>query len=190
MVTRLTSDPHYWHSRVIEYCKRPFATAEEMNEAMITRWNAVVGHQDVTYILGDFCFAGPVKAEAIMERLNGGKILIAGNHDWKVPTNRWLKMSGVVQVLPKGELKVGKHTVLLNHFPYPYAGTSRYDDRYPEHRPQDRGSWLLHGHVHGAWKKRGRCINVGCDVWNFRPVELHEIEALMLGGENEIPKGP
>lgn len=31
----LIGDPHFWHRNIIRYCDRPFATVEEMNEALI-----------------------------------------------------------------------------------------------------------------------------------------------------------
>lgn len=65
----LTSDTHFGHDKIIEYCKRPFATSEEMNEAMITRWNAVVKSGDDVYHLGDFG-CGP-KASKIRRLLKG-----------------------------------------------------------------------------------------------------------------------
>lgn len=56
----LTSDTHLFHHRVIEYCHRPFACVEEMNEEMITRWNPVVHKDDIVFHLGDFCFGKPI----------------------------------------------------------------------------------------------------------------------------------
>jgi calcineurin-like phosphoesterase family protein len=62
---------------------------------------------------------------------------------------------------------------------YPYQGDSHSDDRFTSMRPVDNGDWLLHGHVHDEWKINGRMINVGVDVWDFTPVSLDEIEALV-----------
>ena len=38
-----TSDTHFYHANIINFCKRPFANVETMNEALIENWNAVVG---------------------------------------------------------------------------------------------------------------------------------------------------
>lgn len=76
-----TSDHHFGHLNILTYQpdERPFSSVEEMNEAMILRWNEVVKPQDTVYHVGDFCFG---RANiAIAGRLNGRKNLIMGNHD-------------------------------------------------------------------------------------------------------------
>ena len=61
---------------------RGFESGETMNEYMIAQWNSRVRKRDEVVILGDFCISkkGEV-ANAILERLNGKKYLIIGNHD-------------------------------------------------------------------------------------------------------------
>ena len=48
-----TADTHFGHCNVIRFCDRPFASAEEMDEAMIQNWNDRVTGNDTVYILGD-----------------------------------------------------------------------------------------------------------------------------------------
>lgn len=48
-----TSDLHLNHSKIIEYCNRPFSNIEEMNEMLINNWNSVVKPKDIVFCLGD-----------------------------------------------------------------------------------------------------------------------------------------
>jgi calcineurin-like phosphoesterase family protein len=58
---------------------RPFDSVEEMDETMVANWNAVVGPRDTVYHLGDVVI--PRASLKILDRLNGRKILVRGNHD-------------------------------------------------------------------------------------------------------------
>lgn len=84
--TFLISDPHFGHQGVCEFISctgvgklRPWETAEEMDAEMEKRWNDRVKPKDKIYILGDVAIAK--KGLDILERLNGDKVLIKGNHD-------------------------------------------------------------------------------------------------------------
>ena len=62
---------------------------------------------------------------------------------------------------------------------FPYRGDSQPRDRYVDHRPIDKGDWLLHGHVHDRWGQHGRMINVGVDATDFRPIDSETIEGII-----------
>lgn len=78
----LIADTHFFHKKILEFEReaRPFSNTEEMNEAIVDRWNSVVGKRDTVWHLGDVCF-GHVENLNIMARLRGTKNLILGNHD-------------------------------------------------------------------------------------------------------------
>lgn len=161
-----TSDTHFGHKNVIEYCKRPFATVEEMDEELIRRWNAVVGENDQVFHLGDFAFCGKMRAREIMNHLTGTKFLVRGNHDhWTNAKYLDLGFSSVYQFT-----ELAWNGWKLSHFPY---RGQEADDRKFEQQLEDTGGWLLCGHVHTAWKQKGRMINIGVDQWNFTPVNEH-----------------
>jgi|SRR5882724_4067609 len=89
--TWFTSDSHFSHQNILQFEAeaRPFATIEEMNEALVGCWNSVVKPQDKVYHLGDFCFGGKQNI-AIADRLNGNKRLVMGNHD-QYPVTEYAK---------------------------------------------------------------------------------------------------
>lgn len=80
------SDHHLGHEKTCTVFKRadgsplrPFANADEMNEAIIARHNAVVGARDKVYFLGDVVINR--RYLSLVARMNGDKVLIRGNHD-------------------------------------------------------------------------------------------------------------
>ena len=60
-----------------------------MNEYIIQRWNSVVKNDDTVYHLGDVGFGSVETVKSLVGMLNGTKILIRGNHDFKIGTNTW-----------------------------------------------------------------------------------------------------
>ena len=75
------ADWHYDHANCIAFDNRPFKSVNEMNEALIERWNNVVSDDDVVYILGDMFWCNWRDALPVLDQLHGRKILIKGNHD-------------------------------------------------------------------------------------------------------------
>lgn len=189
MITWFTSDLHIGHANIIKYCDRPFADVEEMNEALVDRWNEVVGSDDTVWVLGDVAMGPIVESLALTARLNGTKILVTGNHDrcWhghgrsaEVWVERYLA-AGFSEIRQGTQaIELAGRAVLLDHFPY--VGDSHDEDRFNAHRPHDDGEWLLHGHVHERWDQSDRMINVGVDVRNFRPMPETEVIALIAAG--------
>jgi calcineurin-like phosphoesterase family protein len=82
----LVSDTHFGHKGVCHFTRndgvtklRPFDTPEEMDEFMVKAWNERVRPTDKVYHLGDVVINR--RALPILDRLNGDKVLIRGNHD-------------------------------------------------------------------------------------------------------------
>lgn len=78
--TFFTSDTHFGHENIIKFCKRPYQSVEEMNEALIENWNKVIGKNDTVFHLGDFALGGSTVWNNTLDRLNGKIYLIFGNH--------------------------------------------------------------------------------------------------------------
>lgn len=83
--TFVISDTHFSHRLMAHGTHpdgskiRPFNSVEEHDDALVERWNAVVKPKDRVYHLGDVAInrRGLVQ----LQRLNGRKCLIKGNHD-------------------------------------------------------------------------------------------------------------
>lgn len=190
MARYFTADLHLGHRNIIDYCGRPFRSVDEMNVVLIERWNETVSRHDDVIVLGDFALGKLTETLPLVSRLNGRKVLLAGNHDrcWsghrkgvKASTARYLD-AGFAEIWQDTvEVEVGGRRVTACHFPY--RGDSHDHDRYVAHRPVDKGAWLIHGHVHERWRVRERMINVGVDVWGYRPVPEQTIVDLMANAD-------
>jgi calcineurin-like phosphoesterase family protein len=80
----IVSDTHFGHPNIVKFTVngtkiRPFDNFEQHDEALMDNWNRVVGPHDKVYHLGDVSISR--KSLAILDKLNGDKILIRGNHD-------------------------------------------------------------------------------------------------------------
>lgn len=180
------SDEHLGHDNILRLCNRPFKSKEEMHEVIIERHNERVSPSDRVFFLGDVTHrAQASRIRPLLHRMNGSKILIRGNHDKEKST----PLDCFEQVVHRMEYELPTgHKVLLCHYPYKgtpeeidHAAANGYQIRYLEQRPDEKGQWLLHGHVHGMWKTRRRMINVGVDVWDFYPVSLDQILEIING---------
>jgi len=160
--TYFTADTHFGHARISEHCKRPFSDVDEMTDAMIDRWNAVVGPQDDVWHLGDFAYRlRPEALERVFRRLRGRKHLIIGNHDDK----HVLRLSWSSEPRDRRAVTVPGETlpVVLDHYSMRVWPKAHY------------GAVHLYGHSHGALPGVGRSLDVGVDCWDFRPVTLEEL---------------
>lgn len=191
-----TSDHHFGHANIIKYSNHPFADLDEMNEAMVDRWNDVVADGDDVWIVGDLVLGQlTVNLSAHVWRLKGRKILVPGNHDacWqgqqhtKRQITCYLDFGGIARIVddPKAVTLAGQR-VQINHFPYDPGEPGR-PARFARWRPTDTGSWLLCGHIHEKWRQHGRQINVGVDAWDFGPINDDTITETILSGPTQQP---
>lgn len=182
-----TSDLHFFHENVIRYCNRPYRTVHEMNEALISNWNKVVKPEDTVYCLGDMSLAWrPI--ELFSTRLNGQKFLVPGNHDFchtyhkksRQPENhkKWVReyeKHGWTVLPEQYVLSIDDMSFNLCHHPY----KEELPDKYEKWRLDKQDKWLLCGHVHEKYLKQGRNINVGTDVWDYKPVNIEDIKKVI-----------
>lgn len=164
-----TSDHHFGHRNIIDYCQRPFKLVKDMDEFMIERWNEMVGPGDLVYHLGDFGLKDISNLKLIMERLNGNKVLIRGNHD-KHTRAAYINRIGFLEVYDHLEV----HGLKLCH--YPETPEEPQLDRYAKSRPKlEDKQWLMCGHIHDRWRIKGRQFNVGVDVNDYYPLPVKQV---------------
>lgn len=189
--TWYTADLHLGHHRIIELTGRPWPDAATMNAALVARWNDLVAPDDVVYILGDAFMGQLADTLRLVDQLAGEIHLVPGNHDWPSPAYPardarkraervgWYRDAGIVIEPPiiRGHELPGGRPVDLAHFPY--DPDPWHEDRYAAHKPADEGRWLLHGHIHNVWARRGRQVNVGVDVRGYAPVSASSLAALL-----------
>ena len=167
-----TSDTHFGHALMLSptACNRPFESTAEMDEALIANWNAVVGHEDIVYHLGDFAFRlnDERRVRSIFHRLNGRKILVLGNHDYSKRNRVADVISGLAWDRPPTqhcETVDNGERIFLSH----YAQRT-----WPGIR---RGAWHFYGHSHGdlpGWG-RSRDVGVDCEDVGFMPRTFAEL---------------
>lgn len=151
-----TGDEHYGHVRICEYTGRPFQTVEEMDEALISNHNEIVGKNDIVVHMGDFTLAKKDIATKYIKRLKGSHIFLKGSHD------RWL--TGANQIWEK---KIDDLYIVVCHYAMRTWPRSHY------------GSYQLYGHSHGTLDPIGLQWDVGVDNNNFYPVPLDDLRGIM-----------
>lgn len=171
MTIFFTSDTHYFHNNVISFCKRPFATVEEMNQAMLDNWNRVVASEDEVWFLGDFSFGKDDVTADVLRQLHGTKHLIVGNHDRKGRAERLFNKQWQEFFVDRHDylrLKINENKFVLCHFPF---------------ASWERGYINLHGHVHSpkGYLNKYLQYDVGVDANDFTPVSS---EAVVLRAQS------
>ena len=153
------ADTHFNHKNIIAYCNRPFENVTEMNEYIINKWNGVVNKNDLVIHLGDFGFGSEENLKEINARLNGYKILIKGNHDYKRSNYSWHRI-GFGSVQDK-ECEFNKF--IFSH--------------YPIEVPEDY--YNIFGHIHNKQLEpnfsKGNHICVSCENIDYTPVRLKDV---------------
>lgn len=153
------ADTHFSEENIMRYENRPFTNVENMNEELITNWNKLVGKEDEIYVLGDFGASG--KEKEILNRLNGIKYLVKGNHDTQ--SNEYYRQAGFEEVYDCPIIVEGfwilSHEPLYINENMPYAN--------------------LFGHVHNSplfkdYSKQHVCVSV--ERLNYSPIGFGDIK--------------
>lgn len=165
--TFLTADTHFGHAGVCRFLRddgtplRPWDDVAEMDEALIERWNSVVAPDDKVYHLGDVAIAR--HGLQCLEKLNGRKVLIRGNHDI-------FKLSDYTQHFRDIRGCHYLDGIILTHIPVHPVNLMRY-----------KGN--IHGHLHyrrvllddGTVDERYQCVCV--EHTNYAPIDWEEVRS-------------
>lgn len=129
-----TADTHFGSETIRLYENRPFTDAAEMDQVLISHWNAVISPEDTVWHLGDFGANGH-EAE-VLSQLHGIKYLIKGNHDSQ--SNEYYRQAGFQEVY---DLPILFQSFwLLSHEPLyvntnmPYANLFGHVHNNPQYR--------------------------------------------------------
>lgn len=163
---KFISDLHLGHLNVAIW--RNFKDMEDHHEHIIKTWNANVHKKDKVYVLGDIALNH--KFYYLLDRLNGNKTFVLGNHDEDNNVAELLKYGKVC-----GAVKY-KSKYWLTHIPI-----------HPECLQEYQVN--IHGHLHdllirnhsfmaaldSTAENKKRYFNVSCEQVNFIPQTLHEL---------------
>jgi calcineurin-like phosphoesterase family protein len=172
VMTFFTADLHIGHANIIKHCSRPFSSVEDMDATLIEDWNACVRPEDDIYIIGDLFVRNHIDTEEYLQRLNGRKYLIVGNHD-----KEWMRHIDLsryfAEVSLMSEIVVNNaHKVTMCHYPMMEWLDSRKGTSY-----------MIHGHIHSRTdadyftliRDNPNMLNAGVDVNGFKPVTFNEL---------------
>jgi len=174
-MTFFTADWHYGHEAIISYCDRPFKNVHYMNKTLVDNYRSTVTPDDECFFLGDLTLFSSTKKEElknVFSKLHGHKHLILGNHDCLKPFDYH-------------ELGFESVHTILDYCDYSLVHDPVYAQGYDQ-------IWLC-GHVHNLWttletNHHTRIINVGVDVWGYKPVALDQLSLIARSmRKNENP---
>ena len=175
MKTWITSDLHFGHTNILRFCpttRGRFHNVDNMNSVMIREWNQSVQAGDTVYILGDVAFTNASAAAAILNSLNGDKILVQGNHDSKLIKNVefrncFKEIHDYLRLVYKKQ-----YLIIMFHFPI-----YEWDQMH-------RGSIHFHGHLHGNpnGMPGTRALDVGFDATGQVVTDMDKMIELALKG--------
>ncbi|MCP4393916.1 MAG: hypothetical protein GY804_06565 [Alphaproteobacteria bacterium] len=169
------SDLHFGHKNIMNFAG-DYRHGNDFIENIhytVELWNKVVSKRDKVYVLGDVCF--DEFWLGTMHEMNGRKVLIRGNHDDRIKTEKFLAYFESVE------------------------GMVRYKGYWLTHAPihpaELRGKKNIHGHVHQNSILNGynladdRYINVCIENTGGAPISMERIKAGERGWYQWLDEG-
>ena len=197
-----TSDLHFNSTLINKYAKRPYQEALKAGEFLVDNANTLLAKEDLLIHVGDFCLTSidrHGKEEDIpldfspdywKTQIKARLILLAGNHD----DGHSFEADCKSMVL---DLNQNYRNVSVGHYPSTSPVIKKtWSGRtiFTKHSVNGYQGWNgtaqkphihLCGHVHDKWllkydaTKHVLNVNVGVDVWGYKPVRDAEITNLL-----------
>lgn len=166
-----SSDLHLNHDRDFIYKPRGFQTVNEMNEAIITRFNEVIEPDDTLYLLGDIMLGDAETAQLLFARLLKCRTYVVyGNHDTAARIEFYYSMYHCKSypTLTR-DIWYNGWRFILSHYPMLVGGNESFKKRKLVN---------LSGHTHSrdkfAMMDQG-IYNVAVDAHDCYPVDIDTI---------------
>ena len=186
------SDTHFMHANIIQYCKRPFETTEEMDRVISNNWNELITPNDLVFFLGDFSMSKEAYLEILPQLQFKKMFFILGNHDRKNTLKEVIsgKLCGEIEIYKNLTIRYNERKYFLTHRPI------NAHLEYPTVCGHVHEKWvtLKKGDVIKEFSKRNNTtkeielknaiVNVGVDAHKFYPVKLYEVVTNI--GEGQI----
>lgn len=160
----ITTDTHFGHDAMIDYCDRPQDFERRILEGL-----SVVDDNDILIHLGDFCIGDDVFwHEIFMNNVKGKKWLVRGNHDRKSTT--WYFRHGWDTVVKSIGMHIYGKRIILSHKPS-YSLSSDLN---------------IHGHMHNSNHRKYKTLErllsyplkhelLSIENTNYQPVLLQTL---------------
>lgn len=159
------ADLHWGHKNILTLCNRRFKDIHEHDEHIIKSINSVVTNGDNLYILGDLGFKDDInKLRYNLNRLNGNKHIIIGNHDNLSNLVQLKRERVIVDVKDSKTVQIGNQRIFLSHFPH-----REWNGYY-------RDAWHLFGHTHNTLEDFEYSTDVGVDSKGYVPWDFEQIK--------------
>jgi calcineurin-like phosphoesterase family protein len=174
MTIYVTADEHYGHHNILRYEDRPFKNMSKMETEISRFHNELVKNNNHVIHAGDFIpFLGPERKNyfrSIMKKYEGHGIhhLVVGNHD-EAPFEFYLNI-GFTSVHTAMWFNYKGFRFVIVHDPAKYIAI-----------PKKENQIILCGHVHSLFTIVKNVVNVGVDVWDYKPVSLDKIIQFFKG---------
>lgn len=156
--TFVISDTHFGHKNIAKYEDRP----KNHEDVIIKNWNSVVSKHSNILHLGDVFLCPREEAQAWLNKLNGNKWLILGNHDTR--SAKVYEEMGFHVIGEPIYKEYNNYNIVFSHHPL-------------MHLPKE--TFNVHGHIHSnalSYEQfPGQHINMSVEVINYTPVRLSSI---------------